>query len=121
MQAILVHSLTPDLKNSLSYRFPKEAERRRGWLEVAQRDEGSLRMNSCLCSRHFEPSCFILGEDGQLTLSPDAIPTIIPVENEVTGQNKYVHIYLRVKKQAENISVYCVILSALSEQILDLS
>lgn len=69
----------------LSCRFPKEAERRQRWLEVAQRDEGSLRMTSCLCSRHFEPSCFMLSEEGQLTLSPDAIPTIIPVtvEDEV--------------------------------------
>ncbi|XP_044023662.1 uncharacterized protein LOC122862315 isoform X2 [Siniperca chuatsi] len=68
------------------HRFPKEAERRRRWLAVAQRDEGSLRTNSCLCSRHFEPSCFTLSEEGRLTLSPDAIPTIIPVtvqEDEV--------------------------------------
>ncbi|XP_051249826.1 uncharacterized protein LOC127359749 isoform X1 [Dicentrarchus labrax] len=61
------------------HRFPKAAERRRRWLAVAQRDEGSLRTNSCLCSRHFEPPCFTLSEEGQLTLSPDAIPTIIPV------------------------------------------
>lgn len=75
-----------EIKKLLPCRFPKEAERRRRWLEVAQRDEGSLRMTSCLCSRHFEPSCFTLGEEGQLTLSPDAIPTIIPVtvEDEVT-------------------------------------
>ncbi|XP_059209759.1 uncharacterized protein LOC131988624 [Centropristis striata] len=61
------------------HRFPKEAERRGRWLAVAQRDEGSLRTKSCLCSRHFEASCFRLSEDGQLTLSPDAMPTIIPV------------------------------------------
>ncbi|KAM7403762.1 hypothetical protein PAMA_004272 [Pampus argenteus] len=61
------------------HRFPKEAERRRRWLAVAQRDEGSLRLNSCLCSRHFEQSCFTLTEEGQLTLTSDAVPTIIPV------------------------------------------
>ncbi|XP_028421363.1 uncharacterized protein LOC114546631 isoform X3 [Perca flavescens] len=60
------------------HRFPKAAERRRRWLTVAQRDEGSLRTTSCLCSRHFEPSCFTLSEEGQLTLTPDAIPTAIP-------------------------------------------
>ncbi|XP_042356846.1 uncharacterized protein LOC121953707 [Plectropomus leopardus] len=68
------------------HRFPKEAEQRQRWLVVAQRDEGSLRTKSCLCSRHFEPSCFTLSEEGQLTLSLDAIPTIIPVtaqEDEV--------------------------------------
>ncbi|XP_070698564.1 uncharacterized protein [Pempheris klunzingeri] len=68
------------------HRFPKEAERRRRWLAVAQRDEGSLRTTSRLCSRHFEPSCFALSEEGQLTLSRDAVPTIIPVraqEDEV--------------------------------------
>lgn len=54
---------------------------------VSQRDEGSLRTNSCLCSRHFEPPCFSLSEEGQLTLSPDAVPTAMPVtvqEDEVT-------------------------------------
>ncbi|XP_045918525.1 uncharacterized protein LOC123978922 [Micropterus dolomieu] len=61
------------------HRFPKEAEQRRRWLVAAQRDEGSLRTKSCLCSRHFEPSCFTLNEEGQLTLSPDAIPSIITV------------------------------------------
>ncbi|XP_040916138.1 uncharacterized protein LOC121196946 isoform X2 [Toxotes jaculatrix] len=68
------------------HRFPKEAEQRQRWVEVAQRDEGSLRSNSCLCSRHFESSCFTPSEAGQLTLSPDAVPTIIPVtvrEDEV--------------------------------------
>lgn len=62
------------------------------WLAVAQRDEGSLRMNSCLCSRHFEPSCFALSEDGQLTLRPDAVPTIFSVtvqEDEVTQYSQY--------------------------------
>ncbi|XP_062296777.1 THAP domain-containing protein 1-like [Scomber scombrus] len=66
----------PDLS---FHRFPKEVERRRRWLAVAQRDEGSLRMNSCLCSRHFEPSCFTLTEEGQLALMSDAVPNIIPV------------------------------------------
>ncbi|XP_030247786.1 uncharacterized protein LOC115566180 [Sparus aurata] len=69
------------------HRFPKDAEKRRLWLAVAQRDEGSLRMNSCLCSRHFESSCFTLSEDGQLTLPPDAVPTIFSVtvqEDEVS-------------------------------------
>ncbi|XP_029282712.1 uncharacterized protein LOC115005056 isoform X2 [Cottoperca gobio] len=64
------------------HRFPKEAERRRSWLAVAQRDEGSLRTNSCLCSRHFEPACFTLSEEGQLTLAPDAVPTITPVQED---------------------------------------
>ncbi|XP_068574162.1 uncharacterized protein [Cebidichthys violaceus] len=68
------------------HRFPKDKERRRRWLVVSQRDEGSLRTNSCLCSRHFEPPCFSLSEEGQLTLSPDAVPTVMPVtvqEDEV--------------------------------------
>ncbi|XP_032356516.1 uncharacterized protein LOC116670205 [Etheostoma spectabile] len=60
------------------HRFPKAAELRQSWLTMAQRDEGSLRTTSCLCSRHFEPSCFTLNEEGQLTLTPDAIPTAIP-------------------------------------------
>ncbi|XP_076002817.1 uncharacterized protein LOC142995593 isoform X2 [Genypterus blacodes] len=71
------------------HRFPKEPERRRRWLAVAQRDEGSLRTNSYLCSRHFEPSCFTL-KDGQLALTQDAVPTIIPVtaqEEEVTDKD----------------------------------
>ncbi|XP_034050786.1 uncharacterized protein LOC117531765 isoform X2 [Thalassophryne amazonica] len=75
----------PDLQ---FHRFPKDAEQRTRWLAVAQRDEGSLRTNSCLCSRHFEPSCFILNEEGQLTLAPDAVPTIISVtalEDEVSA------------------------------------
>ncbi|KAF7649350.1 hypothetical protein LDENG_00142970, partial [Lucifuga dentata] len=63
------------------HRFPKETERRRRWLAVAQRDEGSLRCNSFLCSRHFEPSCFTV-KDGQLVLTPDAVPTIIPVTSQ---------------------------------------
>ncbi|XP_035023435.2 uncharacterized protein LOC118116161 [Hippoglossus stenolepis] len=64
------------------FRFPKEAEQRQRWLMVAQRDEGSLRSNSYLCSRHFESSCFTLSAEGQLTLSPDAVPTIITVTAE---------------------------------------
>ncbi|KAG7234624.1 hypothetical protein INR49_004205 [Caranx melampygus] len=59
------------------HRFPKEAEQRRTWLAAAQRDEGSLRNNSCICSRHFDSSCFMLSEDGQLTLSPDAVPAVV--------------------------------------------
>ncbi|TNN59395.1 THAP domain-containing protein 2 [Liparis tanakae] len=58
------------------HRFPKDAERRRRWLVLSQRDEGSLRTNSCLCSRHFEPACFSPSEAGQTTLSPDAVPTV---------------------------------------------
>ena len=57
---------------------------------MAQRDEGSLRTNSCLCSKHFDPSCFALSEEGRMALSPDAVPTIISVaapEDEVT-QNR---------------------------------
>ncbi|XP_071354948.1 uncharacterized protein [Trachinotus anak] len=64
------------------HRFPKEAEQRQRWLAVAQRDEGSLRSSSCLCSRHFEASCFTLSEEGQLTLLADAVPTVIPVTEE---------------------------------------
>ncbi|XP_041668451.1 uncharacterized protein LOC121526129 [Cheilinus undulatus] len=78
------------------HRFPKEAERRRRWLAVAQRDEGSLRSRSCLCSRHFEPSCFTLNEEGQMILSPDAVPTIIPVtaqeqEGPATSDEDFLH------------------------------
>ncbi|KAK2892282.1 uncharacterized protein [Channa argus] len=62
------------------HRFPKDAVMRQKWLAVAHRDEGSLRTNSYLCSQHFESSCFTLNEDGQLTLSPDAVPTVISVE-----------------------------------------
>ncbi|XP_026163914.1 uncharacterized protein LOC113131072 [Mastacembelus armatus] len=61
------------------FRFPKERAQRQKWLEVAQRDEASLRSSSRLCSRHFDPSCFSVTEEGQLTLLPDAAPTIIPV------------------------------------------
>ncbi|XP_068456940.1 uncharacterized protein [Clinocottus analis] len=69
------------------HRFPKDAERRRTWLQLSQRDEGSLRTNSCLCSRHFEPGCFSLDEEGQPTLSPDAVPTVVSValEDEVAA------------------------------------
>lgn len=68
-------------------RFPKDEEQRKKWLQVAQRDEASLRTNSYICSRHFEMSCFTLTEEGQLVLSPDAAPTLLPVTahgNEVT-------------------------------------
>ncbi|KAM4625243.1 uncharacterized protein ACJ7VT_003706 [Polymixia lowei] len=58
------------------HRFPKEAERRKKWLSVAQRDQGSLRPNSCLCSKHFERSCYEVDQEGQTTLRPDADPTI---------------------------------------------
>lgn len=61
------------------HRFPKDVEQRKKWLEVAQRDEASLRINSYICSRHFETSCFTLTEEGQLVLSPDALPTLLPV------------------------------------------
>uniref|UniRef100_A0A1A7XXA4 THAP domain-containing protein 1 n=1 Tax=Iconisemion striatum TaxID=60296 RepID=A0A1A7XXA4_9TELE len=60
------------------HRFPKDEELRRKWLEVAQRDEGSLRPSSYICSRHFDASCFTLTEEGHLTLSPDAVPIILP-------------------------------------------
>uniref|UniRef100_A0A3P9N0Y9 THAP domain-containing protein 1 n=1 Tax=Poecilia reticulata TaxID=8081 RepID=A0A3P9N0Y9_POERE len=72
------------------HRFPKVEEQRRKWLQVAQRDEASLRTNSYICSRHFEMSCFTLTEDGQLVLSPDAAPTLLPVTahgNEVSVES----------------------------------
>ncbi|MED6236883.1 hypothetical protein ATANTOWER_015629, partial [Ataeniobius toweri] len=72
------------------HRFPKGDEQRMKWLQIAQRDEGSLRTNSYICSRHFEMSCFTLTEEGQLLLSPDAVPTILPVTvkgNEVLDQS----------------------------------
>ncbi|XP_024911150.1 uncharacterized protein LOC103382553 isoform X2 [Cynoglossus semilaevis] len=66
--------IRPDLS---FYRFPKEPGQRSQWLSVAQRDEGSLRFNSYLCSQHFDESCFTLGDEGQMTLSSDAVPTIM--------------------------------------------
>ncbi|XP_034534337.1 uncharacterized protein LOC117808786 [Notolabrus celidotus] len=62
----------------------------------AQRDEGSLRSRSNLCSRHFESTCFTLNEEGQMTLLPDAIPTIIPVtmqdqEGLITSDEDFLH------------------------------
>lgn len=60
-------------------RFPKDEKLRKKWLQMAQRDEASLRANSYICSRHFEMSCFSLTEEGQLVLSPDAEPTKRPV------------------------------------------
>ncbi|XP_034004945.1 uncharacterized protein LOC117497144 [Trematomus bernacchii] len=68
-------SIYPELS---FHRFPEDKEIRQRWLSVAQRDENSLRSNSFLCSKHFEPSCFTLSNEVQLTLSPDAVPTIIP-------------------------------------------
>ncbi|XP_006786344.1 uncharacterized protein LOC102794875 [Neolamprologus brichardi] len=62
------------------HRFPKDPEQRQKWLTVAQRDEGSLRSNSYICSQHFDPSCYTLNEDGQPTLSSDAVPSIMPDE-----------------------------------------
>ncbi|KAM8917297.1 uncharacterized protein AB9W97_001102 isoform 2-T2 [Spinachia spinachia] len=64
------------------HRFPQQAELRRRWLAAAQRDEGSLRTNSRLCSRHFEPACFPPAEEGggpggRPALSADAMPTVM--------------------------------------------
>ncbi|XP_074548658.1 uncharacterized protein LOC141806867 [Halichoeres trimaculatus] len=78
------------------HRFPKDVERRRRWLAVAQREEASVRSRSNLCSRHFDPSCFTLNEEGQVTLTPDAIPTIISVmmpehEGPVTSEEDFLH------------------------------
>ncbi|KAM4723495.1 uncharacterized protein FYW61_014261 isoform 2-T2 [Anableps anableps] len=61
------------------HRFPKDEDQRKKWLQVAQRDEASLRTNSYICSRHFDMSCFTLTEEGQLVMSPDAVPTLLPV------------------------------------------
>ncbi|XP_035985859.1 uncharacterized protein LOC105922430 [Fundulus heteroclitus] len=73
------------------HRFPEDEAKRKKWLQVAQRDEASVRTNSYICSKHFEMSCFTLTEEGQLVLSPDAEPTILPVHgNEVplkSGEN----------------------------------
>ncbi|XP_056151402.1 uncharacterized protein LOC130126061 [Lampris incognitus] len=59
------------------YRFPKDPERRKMWLNLAHRDEGSLRPNSLLCSRHFEQACYEVDQEGQMNLRTDAVPTII--------------------------------------------
>ncbi|XP_038130088.1 uncharacterized protein LOC119775971 [Cyprinodon tularosa] len=72
------------------HRFPKDEKLRKKWLQMAQRDEASLRANSYICSRHFEMSCFSITEEGQLVLSPDAEPTKRPVTvhgNEVPGDS----------------------------------
>ncbi|KAM6912829.1 uncharacterized protein FYW49_011265 [Xenentodon cancila] len=61
------------------HRFPKGAELRQKWLAVAQRDEGSLRSDSHICSRHFDASCFTLTEEGEQMLTSDAVPTFVPV------------------------------------------
>ncbi|RVE56917.1 hypothetical protein OJAV_G00211100 [Oryzias javanicus] len=60
------------------HRFPKDAKLRREWLALAQRDEASLRAHSCVCSRHFEGSCFTMTPANQLMLSSDAVPTLGP-------------------------------------------
>lgn len=60
---------------------------------MAQRDENSLRSNSFLCSKHFEPSCFTLSDEVRLTLSPGAVPTIVPEtgqEDQVTQRKTHV-------------------------------
>ncbi|KAM6968744.1 uncharacterized protein LKV04_017600 isoform 1-T2 [Tautogolabrus adspersus] len=104
------------------HRFPKEAEQRRRWLAVAQRDEGSLRTRSCLCSRHFDPSCFTLSEEGQLILSPDVLPTIIPVtvqeqEGPVTSDEDF----LRSKSLEEILSTAAAAAASRSKDTSDLA
>ncbi|KAF3845522.1 hypothetical protein F7725_008685 [Dissostichus mawsoni] len=75
-------SIYPELS---FHRFPEDKEIRQRWLSVAQRDENSLRSNSFLCSKHFEPSCFTLSDEVQLTLSPDAVP--VPSEEDFLFSN----------------------------------
>ncbi|XP_038221406.1 uncharacterized protein LOC119839253 isoform X2 [Zerene cesonia] len=54
--------------------FPKNEERRRKWLSSVQIRQ-RITKNSSVCSRHFEPSCFITANSRQL-LKADAVPTI---------------------------------------------
>ncbi|XP_040925299.1 uncharacterized protein LOC114849111 isoform X2 [Betta splendens] len=97
------------------HRFPKDTELRRKWLLLAQRDEGSLRFNSYVCSKHFEPSCFTQNEGEQLTLSPDAVPTVytvvvkgdevlIPSEDDILDSNTLEELLFACDTEAINPS-----------------
>ncbi|XP_055017942.1 uncharacterized protein LOC110153086 [Boleophthalmus pectinirostris] len=70
------------------HKFPKPGEQRQRWLVVAQRDEGSVRKGSRLCSRHFEPDCFFMNEEGHKELRPDAVPTIIGVSKQTSDSEE---------------------------------
>lgn len=46
------------------------------WLVKIRRENTHLKINSYLCSKHFEPECFVKSLGGQrMRLKPDAIPT----------------------------------------------
>ncbi|PFX27041.1 THAP domain-containing protein 4 [Stylophora pistillata] len=46
------------------------------WLVNIRRENTPLNKNSYLCSKHFEPECFVKSLGGQrMRLKPDAIPT----------------------------------------------
>ncbi|CAL9686655.1 unnamed protein product [Knipowitschia caucasica] len=56
--------------------FPRPGQRRQLWLAAAQRDEGSVRKGSKLCSRHFPPECFQQKDDDSEELRPEAVPSV---------------------------------------------
>lgn len=47
-------------KNVKFYRFPKEATIRQQWLEASQRTELNMKVDTTICSNHFDTDCFIM-------------------------------------------------------------
>ncbi|KYM80120.1 hypothetical protein ALC53_09214 [Atta colombica] len=47
-------------KNVKFFRFPKEAIIRQQWLKASQRTELNIKVDSAICSNHFDTDCFTM-------------------------------------------------------------
>ncbi|KAK9721053.1 THAP domain [Popillia japonica] len=83
------------------YRFPKDEALTKQWIAACQREDVINTKNACICSTHFEASCFETSFKQKLSyfasknwrdLKSDAVPTL--------------HLGKTNKRQSENIEHY---------------
>ena len=68
---------SPEAKNEgiTFYNFPKNEDLRTEWEKVVRRQDFKSTKNSVLCSKHFKPEDFIVGEQRK-KLKPGIIPSV---------------------------------------------
>ena len=64
------------------HRFPTEVSLLKKLLATISRVGLAVTKDTALCSVHFEPDCLERGSKGKGELKPDAVPTILTIDQE---------------------------------------
>ncbi|XP_076246752.1 uncharacterized protein LOC143186836 isoform X2 [Calliopsis andreniformis] len=77
---VQTHLSTTVLKKKKNYRFPKDLELKKQWIQAIQRDNFEPSSHTKVCSKHFANDCFVQNPwSSRRVLKPDAVPNVLNV------------------------------------------